>query len=329
MLGALRDGLAAARRNWGLPLLLLGVNLGSAATLALPLASSLKDALEARDAASHMLYGFDHAWWSRWSEEQAGWPRHFGPEIFGQGFAFRNIELLLRGQLPLGLFDRDVRAEDDDDATGEPDGVILALGALYLLVQTFLLGGVLGVMRTPQGGWTVRGLLHGAGFYFGRLLRVTLVTLAVAWLVFRLYAPLARWADHMAMEAVSEATALAWSFSRHLLLLLGLLAVSMVSSYAKVIMVVEERSSALLAWLSALAFCAGRFRKAFGHYLAVAALGMLLLVLWTLLDGAWTTTGYKTQLVTMLLMQGLVYGRIYLRVSLLGGMVALYQAEAR
>jgi hypothetical protein len=331
MLAALREGLAAVRRNWGLPLLLLGTNLGVAGLLALPLAGALEERLEAKESASHMLYGFDHAWWSRWSDEQVGWTKAFGPEIFGHGFAFRNLELLLKGQLPLGLLaGRGVDENGENDAAPEgPGAVILGLGGLYLLMQTFLAGGVIGVMRAPQGGWTVRGLLHGSGFYFGRFARIAVITLAAAWALFGAYRPLARWADHQAMEAVSERTALAWSFSHHLLLLLALLALNMVSSYAKVALVVEERSSALLAWLSALAFCASRWRKAFGHYLAVAALGVLLLAAWALLAGAWPTTGYKSQLVALLLMQALVYGRLFLRVALLGGMVALYRAEAR
>jgi hypothetical protein len=327
---ALRAGLEAARRNPGLPLLLLAVNLGVAGLLALPLARELEQELKGTDAAAHMLYGFDHAFWSRFAHERSGWTKAFGPEIFGHGFAFRNLELLLQGQLPMGLLAG--RAEDDDGDDGRPEGpgaVVFGLGGLYLLLQTFLAGGVLGVMRAPEGGWTLRGVLHGSGFYFGRLFRVALVGLALAWVLFRLYGPVARWADQRALEAVSERTALAFSFSHHLVLLLALLALNMVSSYAKVILVLEERSSALLAWVSALSFCAGRLLRALGHYLAVALLGALLLAAWSLVDGAWRTTGYRSQLVALLLMQALLYGRLFLRVSLLGGMMALYRAEAR
>ena len=172
----------------------------------------------------------------------------------------------------------------------------------------------------------MRALLHGSGFYFGRLLRVALIGLALAWLCFRLNAPFARFADHMAREAVSETTALAWAFGRHLLLLLALLLVSLLSGYAKVIVVTEERSSALLAWVSAAGFCLRRAPAVFGHYFAVILLGFLAVALWSRLDASFATTGYWTQLPAFVLMQGLRRSRrIALRLGLLAGQTALWR----
>ena len=195
-----------------------------------------------------MMYGFDYDWWAQWSERQQGPPSALSPEILGTGFAFRNLELLLKGALPAGLFARGGRAPLDP--------TILGLGVLYLLLQVFLTGGLLGVFRAPAGGWTVRGLLHGSGFYFGRLFRVSLLALAAAVVVFALNAPFARWIDGLAREAVSERTAIALTLGRHALLLLALVAVHMVSSHAKVLVVREERLSSVLAFLSSLGFCA-------------------------------------------------------------------------
>jgi hypothetical protein len=138
----------------------------------------------------------------------------------------------------------------------------------------------------------------------------------------------ARFVDGIATEAVSESTAMAWALSRHALLLVALLLVSLVSTYAKVIVVLEERRSALLALLSGLAFCVANPRRVLGHYLALLLAGILLLALWAALDGRLETTGYKSQLVALALMQGLVLGRIFLRLSLLAGQVALYRRDA-
>jgi hypothetical protein len=155
-----------------------------------------------------------------------------------------------------------------------------------------------------------------------------LIALVAAWVVFRLNGPLARWADGQARESVSESTAMAWLLGRHALLLLALFFVNLVSGYAKTIVVVEERASALLAFVSALSFCVRSFTRTFGHYLAVALLGVGLLGLWRLLDGAYVTTGYKTQLLTLLLFQLFVLARLALRVMLMGGQLALYRRLA-
>jgi hypothetical protein len=277
-----------------------------------------------------MLYGFDHGWWKEWSERQTGWTQNFGPDLLGSGFAAKNLDSLLKGQLPLRLFARGGDAEPGAEAAPTPglDPVVLALGAVYLLAQTFLAGGLLGVFRSPQGGWTVRGLLHGSGFYAGRLLRVMLLALAAAAVVFWLDTPLAEWMDERARESVSETGALAWSLGHHALLLGGLLLVHMVSSFAKVIVVVEERSSAALAFLSSLGFCLRNLGRTLGQYVMVAVAGLALLVAWRVLDGAVEVTGYKTQLLFLLLAQGFLLARIGLRLVLLASQLALYRRGA-
>ena len=122
---------ARRRRNWGLAAFLLAVNLGLGARCwrCRSRARSKKD-LAHRDAAQNMLSGFDYGWWSAWSERQTGAAADFGPEILGVGFVFRNLELLLGGQLPARLFARALRPSGDRRV----DGVILAVGALYLVV---------------------------------------------------------------------------------------------------------------------------------------------------------------------------------------------------
>jgi hypothetical protein len=301
------------------------VNVAVAATLAVPLSAQMEAELKAKDAASNMTYGFDYGWWSEWHDrQQRAWAATFAPDVFGTGFAYRNLDLLLKGALP-GTLLGSRPAENNDPAL---DPLLLELGALYILVQVFLTGGVLGVLRAPAGGWTVRGLLHGSGFYFGRLLRLALVSLAVLWVMFQLYGPLSGWADLRAREAVSERTAMAWSIGRHVLLLLAILFVNMVNGYAKAAIVLEERSSAVLAWISSLAFCLRHLGRVAAHYALLAAAAALLLAAWSLLDGAWNTTGYKTQIVTLLLLQGFVFGRIFLRLSLLGGQLEIYRAAA-
>jgi hypothetical protein len=160
------------------------------------------------------------------------------------------------------------------------------------------------------------------------MLRLSVLVLAVDGLVFLCNAPFAQWADTRAREAVSENTALVWMIGRHALLLLALLFVNLVSGYAKAIIVVEERSSALLALVSSLGFCLRRLGRTVGHYASVAALAVLMVAVWAWLDARLTVSGYRTQLVWLLLAQLLVGGRLFLRVALTGGQVALYRRSA-
>ncbi|HSD28567.1 MAG TPA: hypothetical protein VLL75_14790, partial [Vicinamibacteria bacterium] len=306
---ALGAGFRSLARNWGLVVLVLLANASFALVLAVPLSLQLERDLAGRGASAAMMYGFDYDWWAEWSERQHGPSSALAPDLLGAGFAFRNLELLLRGGLPAGLF-----------ATGKPLGVdptTLGLGALYLLLQVFLAGGLLGVFRAPRGGWTARGLVYGAGFYFGRLFRVSLLALAATGALFALNAPFARWVDGLAREAVSGRTAVALALGRHALLLLGLLLVHMASSYAKVLVVCEERLSAGLAFLSSLGFCARNLLAALGQYVVVLALGVGLLLLFGALDARLAVVGWKSQLVALALFQLFLAARVALRLGLL------------
>lgn len=316
MLRSLRDGCRSLGHNWGLVVLVLASNLGFALLVAVPLSFQLEAELENRGASSAMMYGFDYDWWSHWSERQRGPEAALAPDLLGTGFALKNLELLLQGWLPAGLF---------AGGSGPPpvDPLLLGLGAGYLLLQAFLSGGILAVLRRPRGGWTLRGLVHGCGFYFGRMARLGLLALGAAGLVFAANAPLARFVDGLAREAVSGRTALLLTLGRYALLLVALLMVHMVFSHARVLVVREERLSALLAVLSSLALCARRFGACFGQYLCVAAGAVLLLAVFGLVDSWLTVIGYRTQVLALVVFEAFVASRIALRLWLLAAQLEL------
>ncbi len=325
VIDALSEGLASVRRNPGLVALLLVLNLAMAALLAVPFAASLEKSLKNTGSAETMLRGFDYPWWTHFADSHTGFAAAFRPDIFGHGFALKNTSLLLNGELPGGLFRP--KPEKDAPENGEPglDGVVLGLGVAYLLLQVFLAGGIYATLRRPKAQWTMRGLIHASGFYFGRFVRISLVALLLDYFLFALNGPLSRFADEAAREAVSERTALYWLFGRHLLLLLAILFVHLVAGYAKAITVLEERSSALLAWASAGSFVFFRFGRVVAHYASIVLLSVALLAVWRFLDSQWPVSGYKTQVVAFALAQLLVFGRIALRVALASGQLALYR----
>ena len=321
---AIAAGLRLAFRSWGIGVLLLAVNVAVALVVAVPLAATLDADFHERPAGISMLRGFDFPWWSRFADTTTGYAASLVPEILGKGFVFRNVDLLSRGQLPAALF-------AVPDAEGKRkvllDPLLLTIGAAYMALQVFLAGGILGVLRQAGGGWTVRGLLHGAGFYFGRFARIALAMLLATAVVFALYGPLTRVLDERAREAVSERTAEAWLLGRHLVLLAGLGMLHLVGTYARIITVLEERTSAVLAVLSALSFALTHLLATVAVAGAMAVLFVAALWLFQLFDQAWDATGYRTLALTVLAMQAFVLARIQLRVALAGSLMDLYRAR--
>jgi hypothetical protein len=326
----LADGFRTLRRSLSLIPVLFAANLALASLLAVPLGLALERDLRNTDSAARMTIGFDYDWWSEWSQRQTGYARHLSPELLGLGFAAKNLELLLKGYLPAGLFTGVVAngPRPTGPADRSLDPLILGLGLVSWLVQLCLTGGVLGVFRAPQGRFTVRGFFHGSGFYAGRLVRLAVFALMAAGVAFVLWAPVSRFAEVRAKEAVSETTALAWSFARYALLLLALGFVHMASSYAKVILVVEDRESAVLAFLSGVSLAARNLRSAATQYLGVAVVGGLLLAVWGLVESVFEPTGFRSQLVFFGAAEALVASRIGLRLWLLASQVSLHRRAA-
>ena len=83
-MNAVRYGLSAVARNWGLVLLLLLVNVLVAGALAVPLAGQVETELRNKDAGTRMTYGFDYNWWSEWHDRQHGWTSTFSPEVLSR-----------------------------------------------------------------------------------------------------------------------------------------------------------------------------------------------------------------------------------------------------
>ena len=319
-LRALGAGLQGALRLRGLVVALWLLNLGLAALLAVPLAARLEAGLAQRGAASSMLYGFDHDWWAVWHAGQDDYARELHPRILGRGRPLRNLELLLDGMLPLGLF--------AEPGTARLDALILGLGALYALVQSLLGGGVLALLRGGSG-WSLRQLLHATGFYAARLLRLLAVSLLVVWLVFAAAGPLAAAFEGRAAASASEASAGRWLLAARAPALAGLLLAVLIGSWSRAILVVEERRSALLAWLQALGLCL-RHPVATGLVSGGAlALGIGLVLAWALLEERLDVTGYRTQLPALVLGQAMIAARIGLRVAHAGAQVELIRLLAR
>lgn len=158
---------------------------------------------------------------------------------------------------------------------------------------------------------------------------MSVLALLAAGLLFAANGPFARWVDALAREAVSGRTAVALTFGRHALLLLGLVVVHMVSSYAKVLVVREERLSAGLAFLSSAGFCARNLLATLGQYAVVLVLGVSLVALFGAADARIAVVGWKSQLVALALFQALMAARIGLRLGLLAAQVELHAARGR
>jgi hypothetical protein len=154
--------------------------------------------------------------------------------------------------------------------------IILGVGLLSLVANSILAGGAVAAFETANGfGYSLGDFFRNAVRYAGRLLRLLFLGLISYWIVFWV---INEWLDGRVSKWVRNSMDDRTAFGAHLavgiLLLLGLVVVHLVMDYARVNLMMNDESSAFLAFLSSIGFCLARLRKAFGAYIVPTLCGL-------------------------------------------------------
>lgn len=232
---AWRDGV---RRVNGAPMVLLGMY---ALTLfvALPLSIALRSLIAAHlgDSlfADALASGTSYDWWQEFSAQASGLGTTFVPSIVGFGAVLNNLSALL-DNLPMAT-------------------TIVGATSAWLVLWSFLSGGVLdryARMRPTRA----TGFFAACGTHFWRFLRLGAIALLVYWVLFALVHP---WLfDDLYPWVTRDLTAERSAFVVRLLCYLAFLVVLIVSNlvldYARIRIVVEDRRSAVGAFVAGARF---------------------------------------------------------------------------
>lgn len=260
---AFSDGL---RRVAAAPWVLAGLFVMTfvmAAPLALVLRESIQAHLGSSMVASAVAGGVDYDWWQEFSSQASGLAATFSPTIIGFAAVLDNISSVL-------------------DAQGE---IIPIAGVLagYLCVWTFLLGGIID-RYARQRATRAYGFFSAAGVYFFRFLRLGLIAGVLYWLLFHyVHAWLfENWFEHAIRDVDTERIAFAWRVLMYAIFGVLLVVVNVTMSYAKVRLVVEDRRSAIGAFIAALRFCWRQKREVAAVYGLNVLLFLAVIAVWAL-----------------------------------------------
>ncbi|MBM3817531.1 MAG: hypothetical protein FJW14_00745 [Acidimicrobiia bacterium] len=238
-----------------------------AATLltALPLALTMRGLIEAdlgRSAmADRAADGVNYDWWQEFTARATGIGTTLTPSVIGFAATLDNVSSLLDGQ--------------------RENVAVMAALATYLLVWTFLSGGILD-RYARQRPVRAHGFFAASGVFFWRFLRLGLVaglvygflfTYVHGWLFDDLY-------ERMTRDLAVEREAFAWRAGLYLVFA-GLLAVATtVFDYARIRTVVEDRRSAIGSLLAALGFIGRHPGRVAGLYLLNALAFLVVMAVW-------------------------------------------------
>ncbi|MBI4445854.1 MAG: hypothetical protein HY645_08075 [Acidobacteria bacterium] len=236
-----------------------------AAVLTVPLLQALQDSLGSSLYRETLLRRMDYDWWRLFQDRASGLVAMFSPTVLGLGPFAESLEILL-----------------DRSWTTLPRS-LLATGVLYLLISSFFTAASLGSFAFDPAGTSIREFLLQGSRLAGRFFRIGILALATyVVLAAVVFAPMGTLESYLKQRASNDVIAFSWSFIRYSLVLLILLVTNMVFDYTKIKSAVEDRTSVVLSFLSALTLCISYFSSTFGLYLLVLAFGTA----WVLVYGA-------------------------------------------
>src|SRR5258705_2211029 len=276
---------------------------------ALPLALSLRDALQAHLGASQMADeaadGVNYDWWQEFSSQATGLGSTFTPTIIGFASTLDSVS---------GLLDKRVLITP----------VAWAL-AVYVAAWMFLAGGILD--RYARGRRIgAHGFFAASGTFFFRLLRLGIAAGVVYWFLF-VYVHewlFTKWYVNATRDLSVEPRVFYWRLLMYAIFG-GLLALTTtIFDYAKVRAVVEDRRSMMGALVAALRFLVRNPLHVAALYAANAATFLIVVAVWALMAPGAGGSGLSMW-AGVIATQCYVLPRLLVKLQFLASETALFQ----
>jgi hypothetical protein len=302
--GAFVDGWRRALRAPWLAAGVLVATLVVAAPLAAVLDTMIRHQLGSSLVADRVVSGWDAGWATEFHAQAQGVGQTFTDEILGFGGTLATLSDLV------------------DKVTPNP-AIAGAIGA-YLLLWMFLSGGVLDRLARARP-IRARAFFAACGGYLVRFVRLGVVVGAAYWALFRWLHPYLfgtlydRWTRDMTVEG----HAVVLRAILYAVFLAALAGVSVVSDFAKVRLVVEDRRSVLAALAAAVRFIRRRFWRVAGLYLLNTAAFVLILAVWF----AAAPSASAPLGVALLVAQVYLLARIVAKLAFAASEIAFFQGE--
>jgi len=306
-LSSWRDGW---RRVFAAPAVIAGVFV-TTLLAAVPLAVTLRGQIETHLGRSLMADQAADAvnwdWWQEFTSQTSGLGTTLTPSVIGFAATLDNVSSLLDGQR-------------------EIVPVIAAL-ATYLLVWTFLSGGILD-RYARQRPTRAHGFFAAAGVFFGRFLRLGALAGLVYWLLFT-YVHAWLFSDlypRLTRDLAVERTALLWRAGLYVVFGALLVATNAIFDYAKVRTVVEDRRSVVGSVAAALGFIGRQPGRVFGLYALNTLIFVLVIAVWAAVAPGAGGAGLSIWL-GFGVSQAYVLARLAMKLQFLASQTALFQAS--
>lgn len=315
IIASLKSGTARVSQTKRMVALAWGVNVLFALALALPLLTQLNGYLRTSTLDEKLLKQMDAAWFEtyQFDFEKSEIAKLMDYSIFSYAPFFNHLEAQLSGTFvkAIGgfLYDLILRFEINP----KPISLLFGLGFFYVCISNFLAGGFIG-MYAKDYRTSLNEFFIDSARYFGKLFRLSLFSLLVYYLLFAI---IVTWVTDAIPLWTRNASSEAIPF-RYYMVVGGLtwfvLSVfSMIFDYARIRIVVEDRTSVVAAAFAGARFAYNNFFNTFGLYLLLGFIGIVFVAMYALLESQISQTSFWLIVLVFVLQQLYMIVRFWLK----------------
>ena len=311
VIAATATGLSRALGSPRIVLCLWLLNLLVALPAAVAIGESIRESVGHSLADEGLRSGLDLGWYGEFYDGATELERTFRPSVVGVGALLDNLESWFSGEMFSG------------------HRGIVALGLVWALLWTLLIGGVLEQVSRARAGLTFGTVLAKGAGYFWRMLRLGVFSGVLYYWIYRFARKLFPWIEDATRDVTAERTVLVYNLLGAVLILLLFFLVRLSFDYAKIAVVRENRRSAVLAALRGVGFVLSNPRRTLGTGLVFVVLGLGLTLVYAGIAPGAGQSGWWSLLAAFFVGQALLVLKLGLRVALLGAESAVYSGRSR
>jgi len=288
--------------------LLLVINLAFALILAVPMYQSLKGSFGNSLVGDRMAEGFDALWWEEFDDQSEGMEKTFTPFIIGKGAILNNLE----GLVQMKFF--------------ELPPAVLIFGLLYIILHTFLAGGILTTFKPDAPHFSMKSFFNGAGEWFGRFLGIMLISwvfLIVA--VGLLHQWFSSLVANMARGSISEVGPFWLALVLNAVVLFLLFFFQMIFDYARIDMVLTDNRSVVKSILRGFGIVFKHPGSTLGFYYLIFIVNIAVTLVYILIRGWIPDTAAWGVLIAFGVQQLFIFAVVWIRCWLYAGQIDVYR----
>lgn len=331
VMSSFKQGIAHVSQTKRMILFAWFVNVAFAMVLALPGLNQLDGYLRNTVMDEKLLKGMDPAWAEtfRADMEKSELVHTVDYTVFGYAPFLGHLEMQMNGTFiqTLGtfLYDFFIGWKLNPDASS----LLFFLSLLYVCVSSFLAGGFISVYSKGYRSSFTEFLMDGAR-YFGKFFRLALVALLVYFIFFAVILDsinngIFQWTQNSA----SETLPFLYYMLRNLVVLFLISFLFMIFDYARIRMILDDRTSALAASAAGARFAVPHFRSTYGLYLLLTLLGIVFVAIYAILERIIPQDSYWPLMLLFFLQQLYMLARFWLKGSFYACQTTLYQTISK